>query len=129
MIKTNSKQARENIKKFIIDNFNFEEYLNNTGELLEKDFMKVKSAVLESFNNEKYYEDSYAVAHGIAPSKMFYDWMSGLPTMLSSDDIFLKSAIDTLGDILEQTTAERNKYKDADAEKLLCDLIYRELTR
>ena len=128
-LKTNSKQARENLKKWIIDNFNFEEYLNNTGKELEKDFSKVSSAIIDTFNSEKYYSNSYAIAHGIAPSKMFYDWMSGLPTMLSSDDIFLKSAIDTLGDILEQTPQEKAKYKESDAEVTMCNLIYRELTR
>ena len=122
MIKSNSKQARENIKAFIIKNFNFED--NPTIE--KDDFSQIAKRVLASFNN--YISESDKNRNLAA---VFYDYASGLPGTLSFDDIFLgcDAARDTLADILQESDAEKEKYTESDAEKFLVNLIYRELVR
>ena len=129
MIKTNSKIFRENLKKYIVGCFNFEQYTEDTGKTLEHSFDSVKVAILESFNKEKYYSNSYALAHGVRPSTMFRDWCCGLPTYLICDDFVLGNAVETLGNLLEQTETEKARYSEMDSMNLLIDLIYRELTR
>lgn len=58
------------------------------------------------------------------------DWMQGLPTAFPvSDDVFLRSAVDFLGNILEETKEEKARYSDEQAEKLACNLLYRELEK
>lgn len=121
MIKTNSLKARNNIKNFILNNFNFEDHPE-----VKNDFNEVKTVILDSFKN--YISES---DKDRSLSSVFYDWGSGLPDVLSFDDVFLgyNAAINVLGDILEETENEKTKYTESEAEKLLCSLIYRELTR
>ena len=128
-LRTNSKQARENIRKFIVENFNYEQFLDDTGENLEHDFEVVKRVILDTFNKAKYYSDSYAVSRGIRPAVVFHDWVTGLPLYFIADDIVLGNANETLGAILNQTESEREKFSEMDSMNLLIDLIYRELTR
>lgn len=121
MIKSNSLTARNNIKKFILNNFNFEDHPE-----VKKDFNEVKTVILKSFNN--YISESDKTR---PLSSVFYDWGSGLPNVLSFDDVFLgcDAAINVLGDILEETESEKKKYTESEAEKTLCNLIYRELVK
>ena len=128
-LRTNSKKFRENLRKFIIDNFNFDEYLINTGIQLEHDFDLVKNVIIETFNDEKYYSNEYAIKHGIAPATMFFDWCWGLPLYLICDDFVLGDSVETLGNLLEQNDMEKSKYNESDSMRLLIDLIYRELTK
>ncbi len=128
-LKTNSKKFRENLRKYIIDNFNFDEYFINTGIQLEHDFNLVKKVIIDTFNKEKYYSNEYAIKHGIAPAKMFYDWCCGLPLYLICDDFILGDSVETLGNLLEQTDAEKSKYNDMQSMQMIIDLIYRELTK
>ena len=52
---------------------------------------------------------------------------------LTGAAVYLKylteSELDTIESILEETEAEKIKYSEADAEKLLTNLIYRELKK
>lgn len=52
--------------------------------------------------------------------------MAGLPSFLGTYKYYYSgSAIDVLGDILEQTEEERNRYTEAEAEKCMTYLLYR----
>ena len=55
----------------------------------------------------------------------FKNWLSGLPRGLG--DFFLCQAVEDLGNILEQTEAEKNKYTEDQASESLAYLIYREV--
>lgn len=129
MLKTNSKEFRNKLRNYIIDCFNFEQYLDDTGINLEHTFDAVKTAILESFNNEKYYSDSYAINHGIKPATMFNDWVCGLPLYFNVDDFVLGDAGEILGGLLNQSKSDRAKYSTMESMNLLIDLIYRELKR
>ena len=64
----------------------------------------------------------------ISLQDLFEDYAAGLP-LGGLFDYYLHSAIDTLGDILEESEAEREKYSEEEAEKMLTRLIYREMIK
>ena len=56
----------------------------------------------------------------------FIWWLQGLPYNLS--DYYLHSAVELVGDWLEQTQTERKKYSEQEAERLASYLIFREIS-
>ena len=77
---------------------------------------------METFRSEKRYECG-------TESVVFADWCAGLPSVLDTCYYYNRSAAKDLGNILEETETEYSRYSEADAEKLLTSLIYRELTK
>lgn len=120
MINTNSKKARENIRSYIVDNFTPDNYGRDASEF--ENFGAVAAFILETFRSEKRYERG-------PESVVFADWCAGLPYVLDTCYYYNRSAVKDLGDILEETDDERSRYSEADAEKLLTNLIYRELLK
>lgn len=59
----------------------------------------------------------------------FAYWIGGLPGVLNPAYMYQESAVDTLGDILEQTTAERRKYSEQQSEQTMTYLIYNSVRR
>ena len=125
MLKTNSRQARENIRQYIIDNFSPETY---TDEVIEG-FENVALFILDTFTEETKHHRERRNNIFVNEEKLFTEWASGLPSVLDTCYYYNRSAIEDLGNILEETEEERNKYTEAEAEALLTHLIYRELDR
>jgi hypothetical protein len=124
MLRSNSKQARENIRKYIRDNFDPESYGHDKSEF--ETFEAAAAFILETFRSEKDWELKLRRSPEAA---IFADWCAGLPDVIDTCYYYNRSAVDDLGAILEETEAERNRYSEADAEKLLTSLIYRELMK
>ena len=129
MLKTNSKKAKENVRNYIISAS--EIYVLENIENAEdqkrilSDFNELSDLIHSTFKSE--------YLHGYVNKNMTYQdafirWASGL-AFGSLFDYYLSSAVDTLGNILDETEEEKNKYSQADAEKLLTYLIYRETKR
>lgn len=129
MLRTNSKQAKENIKKYILDNFNpcdYEQYAELEGTT---DFAKVCTAIYATFKSEKWNDImSFRYYHN-NESKAFSDWCSGLPSILDTCYWYNRSATNDLGNILEETEAEKEKYNDSEACEILTNLLYREIKK
>lgn len=125
MLKTNSKQARENIRNFIIDNFDASNYTETPPET----WPDIARFILITFEKEKYYSIEYMRAARMTYQDVFVDWCAGLPSVLHTSYYYLYSAVDVLGGLLEQTETEKNKYSEAAAETMLSKLIYQELLR
>ena len=125
MLKTNSKQARENIRNFIIKQFDASNYTETPPET----WPEIARFILNTFENEKYYSLEYMRAARMSYQDVFVDWCAGLPSVLHTNYYYLYSAVDILGDMLEQTETEKSKYSDMDAETLLSKLIYSELLK
>lgn len=121
MLKTNSKQARENIRNYISENVDFDGYN------MEKPatFEGIAAAVLDVFRSEY----RYSIPRYANEQAAFVDWCSGLPSVLDCCYYYNRSAVDDLGAILEETDAEKARYNEHDAEELLTRLIYRELVK
>ena len=140
MLKTNSKKAIENIKKYIIENSdfsNFEEYNyiakmdeeNRTGKRNIDMFSVYAHAIYDEFYIEKVLHDKRYEKNMITTGELFIEWCAGLPSILDTCYYYNRSAIEDLGNILEETESERNKYTEKEAEEMLSKLIYRELRK
>lgn len=123
MLKTNSKKAKENLQKYIINNFDGTNYT----ETPPGGWHEIAQFIIDTFRSEKYsciedyryYKNSEITA--------FADWCAGLPSVLDTCYFYNRSAVDDLGDILEETEEERNNHSETDAEQCLTRLIYKVL--
>ena len=129
MLRTNSKKAAENIRNYIMEDF---EYLQERAEyrgmeLDENNVDQVLALAWSIFKEEKSGEiNKYRF---INEYQVFKDWASGLALGNLFCYYYNRSAVEDLGNILEESAAEKAKYKEEDAEELLTRLIYREMTR
>lgn len=125
MLKTNTKQAKENIKKYIVENFDPSGYTEKHFET----FQDISSFIMQTFRDEKYHTpNDFRYYHG-NEQKAFFDWCAGLPSVLDTCYLYNRSAVEDLGNILEETEEEKNKYTEEEAESRLTYLIYRELKK
>lgn len=122
MLKTNSKQARQNVQAYIMQGFTGENYGIETPET----FKDTAAVIMQVFNSEKPAEGGYS---RMTEQERFADWAQGLPSILDTCYYYNRSAVDDLGAILEETAEEKARYSEQNAEQLLTSLIYRELVR
>lgn len=125
MLKTNSKKAAENIRAYIVDRFNPEEYTDNPPQ----EFPEIAAFILDTFRSEKYWcLQDVRYYHG-CELLAFRDWCAGLAGVLDTCYYYKRSAVDDLSAMLEETEQEKARYTEQQAEQLLTDLIYRELLK
>lgn len=125
MLKTNTKKARENIKNYVIENFTPENYTDTP----PTDWHGIAKFIYDCFISEKWNcRNDYRYYNG-NEWKAFLDWCAGLPSVLDTCYFYNRSAVEDLGNILEQTEAERSKYEESAAENLLTMLIYNEIKK
>lgn len=121
MLKTNSKKVKEKIKNYIIKLYNNEGYNVPKATTFEEMKENIKKA---SYNTVIKYE----LMRRSTLFDAFECWCSGLPYLLDTADYYCyNSAIDILGDILEETEEERSRFSELEAEKKLTYLIFREI--
>lgn len=129
MLKTNSKIVRERIRAYVLENcedikesaeydaicgrLHFTPNTDNVGDIL-----KYVWAVFMD-NHGRY------IRRGETLQGEFSQFASGLPFNIFDYHYNVK-AVDLVGDILEETEAERSKYSENDAERLMDYLIFRE---
>lgn len=116
MLRINSKQANINLHQYIMNAWNIEE------EDQGRSWQDTAEAIREAFSFEAY---SSEYERRQNKQEAFKNWLSGLPRGLG--DFFLCQAVEDLGNILNQTEAERNKYTEDKACETLSYLIYREV--
>jgi hypothetical protein len=122
MLRSNSKKARENVQDYIVSNF------DATGYCVEvniKDFSEVATFILDTFHDEKVKYDKRKMSQ----FELFEEWAAGLPSVLDTCYYYNRSAVSDLGDLLEETEEEKERYNEEQAEKRLTYLIYNELVR
>lgn len=123
MLKTNSKKAKENVRKYILDNITYD-YWNEEERPEEGNFKEIAKAIKKSFFEEKI---RYDKRKNLSIWDYFEEWCSGLPSCLDTCYYYNRSAIKDLGDILEETEEERSNFTETAAEKCLTRLIFKEL--
>ena len=58
------------------------------------------------------------------------DWLSGLPASINSADYYYNNpSVAVLADILEETSEERSKFDESEAERLMSCLIYKAIIK
>ena len=118
MLRTNSKQARENLKAYIMTGWNIEE--DEQG----RTWKETQRDIIDSFNYQAY---SSEYERRQNRQEAFKNWLLGLPRNLG--DFCLCWAVDDLGDILEESEEERNRFTEQQAEEKISELIYMEVFR
>lgn len=126
MLRSNSKQAIENIKKYIVDHFDCE---GRDVEKIPETFPEIARFILATCNSEKRYSVRSWHESAIPTQATFTEWAQGLPSVLDTCYYYNRSAVDDLAEILEETEMEKSKYSEQDAEGMLTYLIYRELVK
>lgn len=131
MLRTNSKEVMKRIKNIILESYELaEEYYAFEGRQAKTEYNDICKDIMHFFYIEKRNDDCLYKVGRISEQDLFYDWVSGLPSAFPvSDDIFLRSAVDFLGNLLDETEQEKKKYTDEQAEKQCCNLLYRELNK
>ena len=122
MLKTNSKKAIENIRVFIIERFDSCGYEFDGNE---SNFTEVAQFIYNCFVDEKVKYDKRRMTE----QSLFFEWCSGLPSILDTCYYYNRSAVDDLAVILEETEAEKARFTEAQAEERLTYLIYREIKK
>ena len=129
MLRTNSKTVKERISKWILDD------ADSIKEHMEWDIEhgSISASVdTENVNNLcKYvYDDFVRVMNHRFGRRMetrldlFCEYAAGLPFGNLFIYYYNVSAVDLVGNILEETEAERNRFSEADAEFYMTKMIY-----
>ena len=141
MLKTNSKQVKENIKKYIIESYTAwladdQDYIETKAETFEEIAKKI---LKECFRAKalnircKTLNDIYIFIGRYYGSiqKMFIEWCEGLPSILNCDYYlyYRVSPVELLGEWLKETEEEKSKYSNDEASDLITKLIYINLTK
>ena len=134
MLKTNSKKAHENITRYILDYMADEiEEANdwNKAENIPErhnanDPADVCGYILDDFVRVCGHE---LKRHRANVVDIFHDYGGGLPFGGLFCYRYNREAKNDLGDILEETQAERDRFTEEQAEKALSRLIFKECIR
>ena len=136
MLKTNSKIVVERIKKMILESVIY--YVDENKKYLEgkyqeinetTDFSTVADLVMVTFHDEKLKFDCRYNARRVHPFTLFEEWNSGLCSILPNEYYYKVSAVDLLGDILEETETEKARFTESEAELKLTTLFYNILVK
>ncbi len=129
MLRTNSKKAKANLHNYIIETADFQAYSYDKYSYLYDPFYENvdtwsmwKECVKDTFYHEKVLYDT----RHLPRYELFKEWLQGLPLALG-DYYYNQSAIEILGNILEETEEERNHFTEEQAKEKLTYLLYREL--
>lgn len=123
MLKTNSKQAKENLKDYIVNNFDGTGYTETPPE----SWPEIAAFIIDTFRSEKYSSKEDYRYYNNNELAAFIDWAQGLPSVLDTCYFYNRSAVDDLGAILKESETEKSKHNETDAEQCLTRLIYRVL--
>lgn len=122
MLRSNSKKAIENSREYIVSHFDPCGY-DFVGD--ETDFITAATFIYECFVDEKVKHDKRRMSE----QALFFEWCSGLPSVIDTCYYYNRSAITDLGIILEETEEETVKFTESQAEERLTWLIYREIKK
>lgn len=122
MLRTNSKQAKENLKNYIMEHFDFTGY-EEEGKKAPETYKEICRCIYDTMQAEKY------CARARNDYETFKDWCQGLPSLLDTCYYYNRSAVEDLKNILEETTAEAERFTEEQAAERLTYLMFREITK
>lgn len=142
MIRSNSKKAINNIRKYIINSTDFSGYtlkdcyFANLEDLKEgaglEIFPEIAKSLYDIFYIEYLKNNNSRVKYSI--QVLFSDWCAGLPSVLDTCYYCNTDPIDIISKILEMTPEEKENYSKKHQDDLkncqyLDYLIFREITK
>lgn len=134
MLRTTSKKACENIKAYIMDNFDASNYagFDNFEDTAPETWPEIAAFIWQVFCAEKplRYRSCGKIFTVFPDEATFKDWTQGLPSVLDCCYWWYnRSAVDDVAKILEETSEETSKYGEIEVGELLTHLMYRELSK
>lgn len=117
MLKSNSKKALDNIRRFIVENTDGDNYGVETPETFEGCARLIWSTFAAEYGAE---------IKRRGPAAAFCEWCAGLPSVLNTF-WYYRPAVPVLAGLLEETETEAARYTERDAETMLTRLVYREI--
>lgn len=135
MLKTNSKKAKENLKKYIMDYSEdvFTDEIDYCQENGEKFTLKIDSYADRCKMLYQRFLEEYCHPWNLKQYKTyqncFEQWTRGLPCNGLFCYWYNREAKEDLKMILEETETEANRFTEEQAEILLTNLIYREILK
>ena len=126
-LRTNSKKAKENIHNYIRNTFDYivDSYGVDSCDL--GDFHALCAQIWKIFESEKFYSVENMSRLHLTYYDVFKEWAQGLALNIF-EYYYNISAVDLLGEMLEESEEERAKYTEEQAEEMITRLIYREIT-
>ena len=129
MLKTNSKEVKNRIKKWILDNSDgikeAVEYDKEKGNLPDtfnaSDINNVCWYIYKDFKRVKGYEFGRCAVTWL---DLFADYAAGLPFGNMFIYYYNVSAVELVGNILDETETERSKFTESEAEFQMTRMIY-----
>ena len=130
MLRTNSKKAKENLMQYIresvedymIDCFTWDE--EETG--IKAEYSTESNEDICRFIYSRFVDETRGDRRNMPQQARFIEWSQGLPCG-GLFNYYCCKAVPILGDILEETEEERNRFTEQQAEEMLSKLIYREV--
>lgn len=121
MLKTNSKVVADRIRNLIMQEEGLENFdIDTRGMKWDQVAYEIYQICMREKGGDWY-------CRNMTPEQRFEDWVKGLPSALDLPFIYKTSAVDVLGDILEETQEERSKFDERLAEAMLIKLIWRQI--
>lgn len=124
MIRTNSKQARQNVRDYIRAHYDGSNYDFPEPET----WPELAAVIMETFRAE-HWSRPEDYRYYKTEQRSFESWAAGLPSIIDTCYYYNRPAVDDLARILDETPDEASRYSEQDAERLLTYLIYSELVR
>ena len=122
MLRTTCKKALDNIRAYILNNTDVTGYYFAE----PKTFEEAALIIWNEFQTAKQYELCRPRTN---IQECFIEWCAGLPSIIDTCYYYNRSAVNDLGELLEETEAEKAKYTESQAERMLSCLIYREISK
>ena len=127
MRRTTTKEVKAIIKAFVMENYDGTGYDEGTPEAEAQTFEEKARVILADVKRVKGYE---VRRHNDYTWQMaFADWCAGLPSLLDTSIYYCGSAVDLLGEWLDETEEEKAKYSETEAETMIDSLLYREISK
>ena len=95
------------------------------GEAEEYSHAAMCKAIHDAFMHEYGHEVRFYKTY----QETFFQWQCGLPTIFDASCVYSGDAKRILGDLLEETEEERNRFTETEAERCLSGLMYMEILR
>lgn len=124
------KTVKKKIRDYIIANFDASGY-DPERFFIPSDtsiFEDVAKSILQIFKAEEiHYFKNPVLKNRYSEFDIFFEWCSGLPSVLDTCYFYNRSAVEDVAELLEEPETIAKKYNEQAAERYLTTLIYREL--
>lgn len=133
MLRTNSKKAISNLDNYLLGYAEDIAAEHDAELLFDYDLSNINQfadCVLNyHFYDEAIRHNARYEARRISHYELFREWAAGLPLPIFDYFNFNGDAKKILGDILEETEEERDRFSESDAENMLTRIIYNRLVK